>query len=179
LAPKLAKAAGLFGVLLAVVLGGPVVDAALLAPAGAAVQVTPDVRLAPLSGWRLVGVQEGARPALLTRGSGNLAVLSLATGAGPQEVAHAYLRDYLAPVSASLVVSAAERVRLASGLEAERLAYRGQFDGGDRGGALAGEVTALVSPRGAGVVFDAWALPDVYPYERGDVRAMIQRAGVR
>jgi hypothetical protein len=41
----------------------------------------------------------------------------------------------------------------------------------------AGEVTTLVSSLGTGVVFDAWAEADVYPYERGDARAMVARGG--
>ena len=68
---------------------------------------------------------------------------------------------------------------MTAGLLAERIAYRGQFDAGDRHGALVGEVTALVSAAGTGVVFDAWAMADTYQYERQDAAAMIQRAQVR
>jgi len=177
LEPKLAKAAGLLGVLLAVVVGGPLVDAALLSSGGPVVQVTPDVRLAPLPGWRLAGTQQGQRPALLTRGSGSLEVRSAATAAGAAALASGYLRERLAPISANLVVADRELVPLDAGL-ALRVAYRGQFGGGGRRGALAGEVTALVSPAGTGVVFDAWATDDTYPYERDDAAAMIRRAQV-
>jgi hypothetical protein len=100
-------------VLVAVVAGGPLVDAALLAPAGTPLQVTPAVRLAPLGGWRLAATQRGGRPALLTRGSGSLAVLSVATGVDQRELADAYVREYLAPASANLVVTAAQLVRSA------------------------------------------------------------------
>jgi hypothetical protein len=178
LGPKLAKAAGLLAVLLAVVLGGPLVDGALLSEAGPPLPVTPDVRLAPLPGWRLAVAQDGQRPALLTRGSGSLAVLSSAGGADPAALVGAYLRERLAPAGADLLVADAEPV-LAAGVVAERVAYRGQFDAGDRHGALAGEVTALVSPAGTSVVFDAWAMADTYPYERQDAAAMIARAQVR
>ena len=142
--PKLAKTAGLLGVLAVVVAGGPLVDAALL-----------------------------------TRGSGSLAVLSVATGVDQRELADAYVREYLAPASANLVVTAAELVPLGRSRLARRFAYRGQFEGAKRRGGLAGEVTTLVSPLGTGVVFDAWAEADVYPYERGDARAMVARAAVR
>jgi hypothetical protein len=178
LAPKLAKAAALLAVLLAVVVGGPLVDAALLASGGPVVQVTPEVRLGPLPGWRLAAAQEGQRPALLTRGSGSLQVRSAATGADAASLAIAYLRERLAPISANLVVADGELVPLGAGL-ALRVAYRGQFGAGGRRGALAGEVTALVSAAGTGVVFDAWAMDDTYPYERDDVAAMIRRAEVR
>ncbi len=166
-------------VLLAVVLGGPVVDAALLSSGGPPVEVTPSVRLAPLPGWRLAAAQDGRRPALLTRGSGNLAVLSTPDASDVGALASNYLRDRLAPISANLLVASAEVVPLTAGLLAERIAYRGQFDAGDRHGALAGEVTALVSAAGTGVVFDAWAMADTYQYERQDAAAMIQRAQVR
>ena len=178
LGPKLAKAAGLLGVLLAVVLGGPLVEGALLSEAGPPVQVAPDVRLAPLSGWRLAAAQGGARPALLTRGSGNLAVLEAATGGDTAALLGAYLRERLKPASADLLVGDVEPV-LAAGVVAARVAYRGQFDAADRRGALAGELTALVSPAGTGVVFDAWAMADTYPYERQDAAAMIAHAQVR
>jgi len=173
------RAACLLGVLIVVVLGGPLVDAALRVPVGPPLDLAPGVRLAPLSGWRLASPQRGERPALLTRGSGNLAVLSVAGGAGPDALARQYLRAYLEPASANLVVAPAEPVLLPSGLAGARIAYRGDFDGGGRGGPLAGEVTALASARGTAVVFDAWALPDVYDYEREDVRSMIERAEVR
>ena len=179
LGPKLAKTAGLLGVLVVVVAGGPLVDAVLLAPAGTPVQVTPAVRLAPLGGWRLAATQQGGRPALLTRGSGSLAVLSVATGVSQRELADAYVREYLAPACANLVVTAPELVPLGRSRLARRFAYRGQFDGAERHGGLAGEVTTLVSPLGTGVVFDAWAEADVFPFERGDARAMVARAVVR
>jgi hypothetical protein len=178
LGAKLAKAAGLLAVLVAVVAGGPLVDAALLAPAGPALQVTSAVRLAPLGGWRLAAIQEGGRPALLTRGSGSLAVLSIATGLDQRQLADAYMREYLAPASANLVVTEAELVSLGPDRLARRFAYRGRFEGPDRHGGLAGEVTTVVSPLGSGVVFDAWAEADVYPYERGDAGVMVARAVV-
>jgi hypothetical protein len=105
-------------------------------------------------------------------------VLSAAGGGDPAALAGAYLRERLEPASADLLVADARPV-LAGGVVAERVAYRGQFDAGERNGALAGEVTALVSPAGTGVVFDAWAIADTYPYERQDAAAMIARAQVR
>jgi hypothetical protein len=42
---------------------------------------------------------------------------------------------------------------------------------------LQGEVTVLAGQRD-GVVFDAWAQPEVYEYERADVQAIIQTAEV-
>jgi len=42
---------------------------------------------------------------------------------------------------------------------------------------LQGEVTAVAGPRAA-AVFDAWAAPEVYEYERADVQEMVQTAEV-
>jgi hypothetical protein len=42
---------------------------------------------------------------------------------------------------------------------------------------LQGEVTAVVGRRAA-AVFDAWAAPEVYEYERADVEAIIETAEV-
>jgi hypothetical protein len=172
---KFARTAALLGVLAVVVLGGPFVDAALRAPLGAPVQVAPGVLLTPLSGWRLANPQRGQQPALLTRGSGNLAVLSVRGGAATA-LAAAYLRTYLEPASANLIASAPEPVPLGGTRLGVRVAYRGDFDGADHRGPLAGEVTTLPSPEGGGAVFDAWALPEVFDYERDDVRTMIERA---
>jgi hypothetical protein len=178
---RLLKTACLLGVLAVVVVGGPLVDAALRVPAGPPLDLAPGVRLPPLSGWRLAGPQRDGRPALLTRGSASLAVLSVpAAGAGPGALAGRYLRARLRPASDNLMVSAAEPLLLGQGsLLGARVAYRGDFDGLGRDGALVGEVTAVVSPLGTGVVFDARALPDIYDYERDDVRAMIERTQVR
>jgi hypothetical protein len=174
---KFARTAALLGVLAVVVLGGPFVDAALRVPVGAPVQVTPGVLLTPLSGWRLASQQRGQQPALLTRGSGNLAVLSVRGGGSATALAAAYLRTYLEPASANLIASAPEPVLLGGTRLGVRVAYRGDFDGVDHRGPLTGEVTALPSPEGGGgAVFDAWALPEVFDYERDDVRTMIERA---
>jgi hypothetical protein len=183
-ARRLAKTALLLSVLAVVVVGGPLVDAALRVPAGPPLDLAPGVRLAPLSGWRLASAQRDGRPALLTRGSASLAVLSVPAGGpgagGPVALAARYLRARLEPASANLMVGDAEPLLLGGGrLVGARVAYRGDFDGLGRDGALVGEVTAVVSPHGTGVVFDAWALPDIYDYERDDVRAMLERAQVR
>jgi hypothetical protein len=161
-----------------IVLGGPLVDAPLRVPAGPPLDLAPGVRLLPLSGWSLARAQFEGRPALLTRGSANLEVLSLPGEEGIDELARGYLSEYLEPAAIDVVIEPAEPVLLASGLAGARIAYRGEFDGDDRAGTLAGEVTALVSPRGTGVIFDAFALDSVYDYERDDVRTMIERAEV-
>jgi hypothetical protein len=147
-------------VLAAVVLGGRVADSALSVP-GPPVQVAAGVSVRPLSGWR--SVRRGSS-VLLTRGSGNLSVLPAAEGADPAGLAGAYVRQVLQPNAQGL---------LSQGLQTVQGTFRGQ----GRATPLQGEVTAVAGPRAA-AVFDAWAAPEVYEYERADVQEMVETAEV-
>jgi hypothetical protein len=161
-------------VLAAVVLGGRVADSALSVP-GAPVQVAAGVSVRPLSGWRPVRQGPGV---LLTRGGGNLSVVPASAGADPVELAGAYVRQVLAPNAQGLSLSRKlETVRLDGGQLGVRLAYQGTFRGQGRAMPLQGEVTA-VAGRQAAAVFDAWASPEVYEYERADADAIIDTAEV-
>ncbi len=166
--------AGVLLVLVAVVLGGRVAGSAL-SVAGAPVQVGAGVSVRPLSGWRAVRQGPGV---LLTRGSGSLSVLPADGDADPATLAGAYVRQALAPNAQGLSLSQGlETVRLDGGQVGVRFAYQGTFRGQGRATPLQGEVTAVVGRR-AGVVFDAWAAPEVYEYGRSDVQAMIETAEV-
>ena len=70
-----------------------------------------------------------------------------------------------------------QTVRLDTGQTGVRFAYQGSFRGQGRAMPLQGEVTAVAGPRAA-AVFDAWAAPEVYEYERADVQEMVQTAEV-
>jgi hypothetical protein len=160
-------------VLAAVVVGGLVVDSALSEP-GPPIQVVVGVRVRPLSGWRTV--RQGSA-VLLTRGSGNLSVLPAGAGADPVGLAGAYVRQVLQPNAQGLSLSQGlQTVRLGGGQVGVRFAYQGTFRGHGRATPLQGEVTAVAGPRAA--VFDAWAAPEVYEYERADVQEMVQTAEV-
>ena len=166
--------AGVLAVLAAVVLGGRVADSAL-SVSGPPVQVAAGVRVRPLSGWRSVRQGPGV---LLTRGSGNLSVLPAGAGTDPAALAGAYVRQVLAPNAQGLSLSQGlETVRLGGGQVGVRFAYQGTFRGQGRATPLQGEVTAVAGPRAA-AVFDAWAAPEVYEYERADVQEMVQTAEV-
>ena len=168
----LAPVAGVLLILAAVVLGGRVADSALSVP-GAPVQVAAGVSVRPLSGWR--SVRQGL---LLTRGSGSLSVLPTAGGADPATLAGAYVRQVLQPNAQGLSLSQGlQTVRLGGGQVGVRFAYQGTFRGQGRATPLQGEVTAVAGPRAA-AVFDAWAAPEVYEYERADVQEMVQTAEV-
>jgi hypothetical protein len=161
-------------VLAAVVLGGRVADSALSVP-GPPVQVAAGVSVRPLSGWRPVRQGPGV---LLTRGSGNLSVMPAAGGVDPADLAGGYVRQVLAPNAQGLSLSQGlETVRLDGGQAGVRFAYQGTFRGQGRATPLQGEVTAVVG-RQAAAVFDAWAAPEVYEYERADVQEMVETAEV-
>jgi hypothetical protein len=161
-------------VLGAVVLGGRVADSALSVP-GAPVQVAAGVSVRPLSGWRSVRQGPGV---LLTRGSGSLSVLPAAGGADPAILADAYARQVLAPHAQGLSLSRGmQTVHLDGGQVGVRFAYQGTFRGQGRSMPLQGEVTAVAGRRAA-AVFDAWAAPEVYDYERADAEAIIETAQV-
>jgi hypothetical protein len=166
--------AGVVLCLAAVVLGGRVADSALSVP-GPPVEVADGVSVRPLSGWRSVRQGSGV---LLTRGSGSLSVRPAAEVADPAALAGAYARQVLEPSAQGLSLSRGLRtVRLGSGLVGVSFAYQGTFSGQGRATPVQGEVTAVAGQRAA-VVFDAWAEPEVYEYERADVQTIIETAEV-
>lgn len=166
--------AGVVLCLAAVVLGGRVAASALTVP-GPPVQVAPGVTVRPLSGWRVVRQGTGV---LLTRGSGSLSVLPTGGGSDPATIASEYARQVLRPNAQGLTLSRGlQTVRLPSGLAGISFAYQGTFRGQGRQMPVQGEVTVLAGQRD-GVVFDAWAQPEVYEYERADVQTIIQTAEV-
>jgi hypothetical protein len=69
-----------------------------------------------------------------------------------------------------------EPIRLASGLTGTRIAYVGLF--GDVQAPVEGEVTAVVSASGAGVIFDGWAPAGQLQFEIDEIDEMIERAEI-
>lgn len=163
----------------AVVLGGVVADQVLAGAVEAPVRVTAEVVVQPRSGWR--AVRQGGDAVLLTRGSGSLLVVAdEGSAGGARSLARDYVERALEPHARGGVrVAPAEPVELASGLLAEGLSYEGEFGAGERAALVQGEVRAVVEPAGTAVVFDAWALPEVYAHTQGDVVGMIETAEVR
>jgi hypothetical protein len=165
-------------VLAVVVLGGYVVGGALSTPAGPPVEVVAGVRVQPLSGWEVAGRFGEPTPGVrLTRGSGNLDVVAVPFDGSPSDLANGYVTKVLEPEADRLSVSRdVETVELASGLQAVRFAYVGVF--GKAQVPIEGEVTAVVSPSGTGVVFDGWAPQGMLRYAVGDVRTMVEGAAI-
>ena len=167
-----------FGVIVAVVLGGYVTAAALSEPSGSAVDVAGIVSVRPLSGWAVAGSGSVAgRPFVhLTRGSGNLVVVAFG---GLQEdvvkLARGYV-DLLSGEISQLSVSQPRTIQLGSGLTGMRFGYVGVVAA--TGTSIEGEVTVVVAPSGDGVVFNGWAPAGALSFVRSDIGSMIGSAEV-
>ena len=174
-------------VITVVVFGGYVVAAALSAPAGPPVGFAGVMSIRPLSGWEVAG--EGQVPMTvggselvapfvrLTRGNGTLDMTLVEGGLDAGQLASLYRDGVLASQLGQLSVSdRLEPIRLDSGASGVRFAYVGVRR--DAGGSVEGEVTALVTPSGAGVVFDGFGPEGLLEFVRSDVQAMIEGAEV-
>jgi len=165
------------GVVLVVVFGGFVTAAALSEQAGAPVTVGSSVTVQPLSGWVTADTTPvGDLPfARMTRGGGNLDVVVVpGYGGAAGDLAHDYVDRVLQQELTRLSVSdALETVTLLDGSVAQRFHYVGATDTGQ---SVEGEVTAVVTASGDGVVFDGWAPEGLLAFVDGDLHTMIDRA---
>jgi len=163
-----------------VVLGGYITAAALSTPAGRPQTVNGVVTVQPLSDWAFAGrLESPAGPGVrFTRGSGTLDVFAAPFAGDARALAERYAVDVLEPEADRLSVSPnLEDVRLPGGETAVRYSYIGVF--GQAGGTpIEGEVSAVVSPSGDGVVFDGWAPQGLLRFVLGDEHTMIDRARV-
>lgn len=158
--------------------GGYAVTAALDDPAGAPVEIGGSVRVLPLSGWATVGpiaVREWSF-GRLARGTATLDVgVASLPAASPEEVARAYLEDFLRRQLTRLSVDEElEAVTLASGVVGVRFRYAGFLR--DSATAIEGEVTALRTSAGRAVAFDAWSPEGLLTFAIGDAHTMIDAA---
>lgn len=169
--------AALAGVLVAVTTGGYLTSDALGEIRGGAVAVGTSVRVTPLPGWEVAGRSTDPDRIRLTSGSTSLDVAALPFDGTDVELLGTYVDDVLEPDAEQFRVSEEiEPVRLASGLTGSRIAYVGLF--GDVQAPIEGEVTAVVSPSGEGVIFDGWAPAGQLQFEIEEIDAMIQRAEI-
>jgi len=158
-----------------VVSGGYVTSDALGETTGETVTVSASVRITPLAGWELAerfGDPPGIR---LTSGSTSLDVATIPFTGTDVDLLASYIDQVLEPDAEQFQVSEeVEPVRLASGLTGTRIAYVGLF--GDVQAPIEGEVTAVVSQSGAGVIFDGWAPAGQLQFEIDEIDEMIERA---
>jgi len=167
----------LVAVMTGVVSGGYVTSDALGETSGETVMVSASVQITPLPGWVLAerfGDPPGIR---LTSGSTSLDVATIPFTETDVDLLASYVGEVLEPDAEQLQVSEeAESIRLASGLTGTRIAYVGLF--GDVQAPVEGEVTAVVSPSGTGVIFDGWAPAGQLQFEIDEIDEMIEGAEI-
>ena len=167
----------LAAVLAAVTSGGYLTSDALGEVRGGAVAVGTSVRVTPFLGWELAGRSTDPDRIRLTSGSTSLDVATFPFDGTDVDLLGWYVDNILEPDAEQFRVSEeVEPVRLASGLTGSRIAYVGLF--GDVQAPIEGEVTAVVSPTGQGVIFDGWAPAGQLQFEIDEIDAMIERAEI-
>jgi hypothetical protein len=174
--------AAVVATIVAVVLGGYVLAAALSEPVGKPVGIPGVVTLRPLSGWIFAGSGNGSGDGpfvQVTRGSGNLQVTVRDPFLGdPETLAEMYRDEVLSDRLSQLSVSRSlESVRLDGEPSGVRFAYVGVI--AETGTSVEGEVTIVVTTSGHGIVFNAWAPAGLLSFVRSDVRTMVSEADVR
>jgi hypothetical protein len=167
----------LAAVLAAVTSGGYLTSDALGEVRDGAVAVGTSVRVTPFPGWELAGRSTNPDRVRLTSGSTSLDVAAFPFDGTDVDLLGWYVDNILEPEAEQFRVSEeVEPVRLASGLTGSRIAYVGLF--GDVQAPIEGEVTAVVSPTGQGVIFNGWAPAGQLQFEIDEIDAMIERAEI-
>ncbi len=167
----------LAAVMVGVVAGGYLLSDVVGQIRGEPVTVSASVQVTALPGWELAqrfGDPPGIR---LTSGSTSLDVVTIPFTGSDVELLSSYVNELLEPGAEQFRVSEeVQPVRLASGLTGARIAYVGLF--GDVQASIEGQVTAVVSPSGVGVVFDGWAPAGQLQFEIDEIDQMIRHAEI-
>lgn len=163
--------------LLGIVSGGYLTSDALGAARGEAVVVDSSVTVTALPGWELADRFRGPTGIRLSKGSASLDVLSLPFTGSSEGLLAAYIEQILRPGAEQFRVSeTVEHVDLDSGQVGARINYVGLF--GDVQAPIEGEVTAVVTQGGLGVIFDGWAPSGQLQFAIDDIHTMIQGADI-
>jgi hypothetical protein len=171
--PVLALAAIIVGI----VSGGYLTSDALGEADGDTVVVSSSVRVMALPGWELADRFEGPTGVRLSKGGASLDVASLPFIGGSERLLAAYVEDILEPEAEQFRLSeTVEEVVLDTGQVGARITYVGLF--GDVQAPIEGEVTAVVTPDGLGVIFDGWAPSGQAPFAIEDIHTMVRRAEI-
>jgi len=172
----LVQTLAVLGFLLALVLGTGLFAVLPGASAGTPVDVAPGLRVQPLAGWTVAEQTEGG--GMLSRGAANLHILTesgVAAGQTDQLIV-AYLSGLKQGAKGGdIPTDEPQDVTLPNGLKARRVHFQAQFDDGPAV-TVQGEITAVISNSGLGIVFDGFSSPDIQPYSEGDVHQMIDKA---
>jgi hypothetical protein len=168
---------GLAVVLVGIVSGGYVTADALGRVGGDTVAVSPSVSVTALPGWELAGRFTGPTGIRLSKGSSSLDVATLPFTGSSEGLLAAYIDNVLEPDAEQFRVSeTVEGVALDSGQVGARITYVGLF--GDVQAPIEGEVTAVVTPDGVGVIFDGWAPSGQLQFAIDDIHTMIRTAEI-
>jgi hypothetical protein len=160
-----------------IVSGGYLTSDALGEAGGETVAVRSSVNVTALPGWELADRFEGPTGIRLTKGGASLDVASLRFTGSSEGLLAAYVEQILEPGAEQFRVSeTVEGVVLDSGQVGARIAYVGLF--GHVQGPIEGEVTAVVTPEGLGVIFDGWAPSGQLQFAIDDIHTMIRRAEI-
>lgn len=162
--------------LVGIVSGGYVTADALGGVGGETVVVSPSVTVTALPGWELAERFEGPTGIRLTKGGASLDVASLPFTGSSEGLVAAYVENILEPGAEQFRVSETVGVVLESGQVGARITYVGLF--GDVQAPIEGEVTAVVTPDGLGVIFDGWAPSGQLQFAIDDIHTMIRRAEI-
>ncbi len=169
--------AAVVAVMTAVVAGGYLTADALGQVGGGAVTVSPTVEVTPLPGWELAERFSDPPGVRLTRGAASLDVIAIPFAGTDAELLAEYVQGVLEPDAEQLQVSERlESVAVGPGLTGSRIAYVGVF--GDVQASIEGEVTAVVSPSGTGVLFDGWAPAGQLRFSLDEIDEMIRTAEI-
>jgi hypothetical protein len=164
-------------VLVSIVAGGYVTADALGRVGGDTVVVSPSVTVTALPGWELAGRFTGPTGIRLSKGSASLDVATIPFTGSSEGLLAAYIENVLEPDAEQFRMSeTVEGVVLDSGQVGARIAYVGLF--GDVQAPIEGEVTAVVTPEGEGVIFDGWGPSGQLQFAIDDIHTMIQTAKI-
>ena len=162
-------------VMIGIVSGGYLTSNVLGQTGGRTVVVSPSVAVTAPPGWELAGRFQGPTGIRLSKGSASLDVATLPFTGSSEALLAAYIQNVLEPGAEQFRVSeTVEGVVLDSGQVGARITYVGLF--GDVQAPIEGEVTAVVTPDGTGVIFDGWAPSGQLQFAIDDIHTMIQTA---
>jgi len=142
---------------------------------GTRVAVVEGVEIELLPGWQEAERFTDPPGVRLTRGIGSLDAFAIDFAGTPDALFESYFVEALEPQSSQLQRPVTVEPLSIEGASAVRGPYTGSF--GDLG-PVEGEVTALVTPEGTGVVFDGWAHQGLYAQIAEEVRVMVEGVGL-
>lgn len=167
----------LAAVMVGIVSGGYLTSDALGRVGGQTVVVSASVSVTALPGWELADRFSDPTAIRLSKGSSSLDVATLPFTGTEIDLLRDWVENVLEPHAEQFRVSeSVEQVTLDSGQTGARIAYVGLF--GDVQAPIEGEVTAVVSANGTGVIFDGWAPSGQLQFAIDDIETMVRRAEI-